>query len=90
MADFPTGYQVYHALVKLLQAGGVADAKGAVDVTLVPEGQTATYTVVPTERAKAALADTLTAILGRSFATDEMSWVLEQADVGPILQAAGS
>ena len=35
MAEYPTGYEVYHALVRLLEVNGVADAAAAVDVTLV-------------------------------------------------------
>jgi hypothetical protein len=89
MAEYPTGYQVYHALVRLLEAGGVTDAAAAVDVTLAPQGNTATYTVVPTERAQAPLARALGAILRRTFPIDEPSWVLEAADIPPIVAAGG-
>jgi hypothetical protein len=90
MVEYPTGYQVYHALVRLLEANGVPDAAAAVDVTLVPQGKSATYTVVPTERAQAALAQTLGRILRRPFRTDEQSWVLEAADIDPLRAASGS
>jgi hypothetical protein len=90
MAEYPTGYQVYHALVRLLEAQGVADAAAAVDVTLAPQGNSATYTVVPTERAQVALANALAAILRRPFNTDEQSWVLEAADVAPVLAASSN
>jgi hypothetical protein len=45
--------------------------------------------VVPTERAQVPLARALGAILRRKFATDEPSWVLEAADIPPILAANG-
>ena len=89
MAEYPTGYEVYHALVRLLERSGVVDAGAAVDVTLAPQGNTATYTVVPTERAQVPLARALGAILRRKFATDEPSWVLEAADIPLILAANG-
>jgi len=89
MAEYPSGYQVYHALVRLLEAGGVPDAAAAVDVTLAPLGNTATYTVVPTERAQAPLARALGGILRRTFPSDEPSWVLEVADIPPILAVTG-
>ncbi len=90
MAQYPTGYQVYQALVRLLEANGVTDPSAAVDVTLVPEGKTATYTVVPAERAQTALAETLGRILRRPFSVDEPSWVLEASDIEPIRAASKS
>jgi len=90
MAEYPTGYEVYHALVRLLEVNGVADAAAAVDVTLVPEGKRASYTVVPTERARPVLAAALGGILHRPFRTDEASWVLEATDTDPVLAASNS
>lgn len=90
MPPFPTGHQIYLALVQLLEVRGVAQARANVDVTLVPENQTATYTVVPTERAKPVLSKCLSELLGRPFAVDEPSWVIEFDDTQKVLQAAGT
>ena len=89
MPPFPTGHQIYLALVQLLETRGVVEARADVDVTVVPENQTATYTVVPTERAKPELSKCLSELLGRPFALDDPSWVIEFDDTQKVLQAAG-
>jgi len=89
MADFPTGHQIYLALVKILEVSGVADPAAAVDVTMVPENHSATYTVVPTQNAKPALASALSGLLGRPFPLEEPSWALEVDDTAHVLRAAG-
>ncbi len=89
MQDFPTGHQIYLALVKILEVSGIADAPAAVDVTLVPENHSATYTIVPTETAKPVLASALSRLLGRPFAMEDASWALELDETAEVLKAGG-
>jgi hypothetical protein len=67
------------AVVHILEGKGVANPRDAVEVLGSPGNGVRLFLVIPSERAKLALADELMRITGRRHPTAGEVWILDEA-----------
>ena len=72
-----------------VRAKGVPNAKDAVEVLGAPGNGTRLFVIVPSERAKAALAEELLGITGNPHPTAGDVWILDEAQSLALIEAAG-
>ena len=84
-----TRHNLASAIVRVLEAKGVPDAKEAVEVLGAPGNGTRLFVIVPSERAKVALAEELLEITGNPHPTAGDVWILDEAQSLALIEAAG-
>jgi hypothetical protein len=83
-----TRHDLASALVRILAANCVLDPEDAVEVLGSPGNGTRLFVLVPSERAKAVLAEELMGITGHRHPTAGEVWILDEAQSLALIQIA--
>jgi hypothetical protein len=83
-----TRHELASALFHILEANGVPDPKDAVEVLGSPGNGTRLFVLIPSERAKTALAAELMKITGYRHPTAGEIWILDEAQSLALIRIA--
>jgi len=83
-----TRHDLSSALIQILEARGVASPEDAVEVLGSPDDGVRLFVLVPSKRARAALADDLMKVTGRRHPTAGDIWILDDTQSVALIKLA--
>jgi hypothetical protein len=85
-----TRHDLSSALIHILEANGVASPGDAVEVLGSPGNDVRLFALIPSQRAKVALGETLMRITGHRHPTAGNLWILNEAQSLALITMAGT